>query len=143
MSEDFGFIDMGMSFNDAENAVKSPIWPEKVYNFRIARVSNVTKPGGRPRALFMCAPLDTPDLANETLAFSVGFPWVDPEKGPVNNDFPVKQFISLCKGTGYTWQGTTPNPTDMVGREFRAEVKTGKDQNGDPQSEIKKIFPKA
>ena len=139
---DIGMVDLGMSFNDMKEASKNKLLQEKVYQFRIGSVTMTETQAGRKRVIFSCEVLDDPSNVGEKIAYGVSLPWTDPATNEFSNK-GINFLYSLCDGCGFTWEGTTPNFNAMKGLEFKAETKNKPDQNGEPRTEIKKIFKKA
>lgn len=144
-NEEIGLIDIGMSFQAAEDASKNKLLKEnKVYTGRVAGVTKTeVKATGRPRLIYQVEVFGDDEMNGEKLSYGISLPWNDPAAGGKFNDKGINFWVALCKGAGYVWAGSTIDPKAPMGAEIKFEVKNKPDQDGNPRSEIKKIYPKA
>lgn len=134
-------VDLGLNFADAEEKGKIKPMTEGDYQAQIVEVVDTDKDGnplvtssaknpGLPMLKAKLTIVNDPEFTNRSLYqyFVI-----------CQEDWALRNITDIFKAAGVTWEGTSPDFSQLVGKTVNIRIGIG-EYNGEPTNEIKKIF---
>jgi hypothetical protein len=130
-------IELGVDFDKAELESRPKPLSEGTYEFRVAKIEEVTSGAGRPGWNWHLEVINRPDVVNRRLFYRTFFPWTPPGSQEVDAG-GMGMLVSIMNGIGAKWSGTQlPEPAVFFGKVgvMRVGIRERKVDVNDPESE--------
>lgn len=131
-------IDLGVNFEDVKDMDKFPVLPVGTYPFTVTKIDSKqtgagSKTPGRPMLMWTLN-FNHPETGQKVpLTYHTVLPWLPPGQSELDVS-GVGMLVSMCKGLGLPWAGTTIDPQAYLGRSGTAAISQKKRQMKDPAS---------
>ena len=130
-------IELGVEFDTAEQESRPKPLAEGTYEFRVAKIEEVTSGAGRPGWNWHLEIINRPDLPGRRVFYRTFFPWTPPGSQEVDAG-GMGMLVAIMNGISAKWSGTQlPEPAVFVGKVgvMRVGLKTRKLDLNDPESD--------